>query len=502
VRLGQVKVLILSGSGGQFGSDVRRERFKSLILVVLFIISILQVGIIWNNEDHSSPFYFVTKYLNIPQARPERGTVDEADLGAGAKQILLNPFRITLCTGDEHYTVPRSSEEFNKIKETVFLLIEEVMGGRALRKDIEQETWNSLVSRKSILFEFDVPIPLDAVKWAIDYYNTSSDAPENVWKILVIPRESSGVGFYVLTSRGAIQFAPKSVSMSSLEKLYSETLTATDANNLNTIEYSTIHEFGANSYPGFRGDVMGAIFGRKSTLFRNLKSSVLFFVRSAELANTVLGDDINSYSRSNESGADMMIYKNFSNLYRFYSNGIMEYSYIPSVVVQDKGDVYSALTHALVFVQRIKNGLLDEPELYLSGISQDEASWQFTFDYIFGDFPVFFYHELKMMDEVVIQENAVVIRANDKRIISCKWALVDIYFGNDIKELNTAFDTIDVTNISRMSVDDISIVYYFDMTGDGRKQSGGDINQAWPVWRIEDPEGGRLFIPLREASKK
>ena len=479
---------------------MKKERFKSFVLIVLLIISVLQMGIIWSNDDHSSPFYFAARMLNIPGSWPERAAAEAPGWNPDAKHILLNPFRVSLSTGDEHYIVPRNSEGFASIKDTVYSLFEEALEGRAQRRDLPEGAWETIVSRRSILFEFKMPIPLDVIKWGIDFYNVSSGAPADIYKVLIIPREGAGVGFYILTSTGVIHFLPRTVTVAEIERLYAAALEAIDVDNMNVIKYAMVHEFGGHAYPGFRGDVKGNIYGRQSTIFRNLKHAVPFFVRSAEFANTVLGDDINSYSRQNEGVNNTMIFKNFSNLYRFHGSGLMEYSFIPTVSPHDKGDIFLALSQSMTFIQRIKNDLLREPELYLSGISQDEASWQFTFDYIFGDFPVFFYNETVMMDEVLVQDNALVIRANGKRAISCRWVLVDMFFGNDIRELQTAFDTIDVTNFSRMSVDDISIVYHFDMTDEGRQPGeGASIRPAWPVWRIEGPGGEAQFVPLRET---
>ena len=478
---------------------MKKERFKSFILVLLLIASVFQVGILWSGSDYSFPFYYAASVFNPPQDNISAAYPDIPDVDADAKQILLNPYRVTLCDGEGHYVIPRKSEEFNDLKEISFLLFEDILNERAVRKDIGEEAWSALVSRKSILFEFKVPIAKEAIMWSIGFYSASSGAPDDVHKMLVIPKEGATVGLYALTSNGAVQYAPRSVSVSVMEKLFSETLSVIDIESVNVTKYATVSEFGANSYPGFRGDVLANIYGRKSTSFNTLMYTVPFFVRSAELSYMVLGDEINSYSRSNESDNNMMIFKNYSNVYRFNNHGIMEYSYIPSVQPQDKGDLFVALSNAMAFVQRIKNNLLSEPELYLSSMSQDETSYQFTFDYIYGDFvygdyPVFFRHESRHMEETITQENAIVVSANSRRTLACSWAIVDMYFGSDSQNFQTAFDTINVTNISTMQVDDISIVYYFDMNS--YMDQNNTAMPVWPVWRIEGTEGSAEYIPM------
>ena len=82
----------------------------------------------------------------------------------------------------------------------------------------------------------------------------------------------------------------------------------------------------------------------------------------------------------------------------------------------------------------------------------------------------------------------------------CRWALVDMYFGSGLKNLLTAFDTIDVTNFSRMSVDDINIVYQFDMNN--YKDQTDTAGPVWPEWRIESPENGTVFIPMRDGGEQ
>jgi hypothetical protein len=474
---------------------------------------------------------------------------------ADAKQIILNPYRATLCDGEQHYTIPRSGEEFTNIKEASFIFHREILSQRAQKRDISLDVWNAMVSKPSILLEFKVPIPQDVIKWAVDNYSASSSAPNDVQKLLILPKDGSNVGLYVQSSSNEVfYYTSNEISTPVMENYYSGALTAINLDDANVIKYATIYEFGADSFPGFSGDVMGNIYGKRSTMFRNFKYEVPFSHRGPEIANTVLGDDINSYSRSSEVGGDLLLFKNFSNLYRVHSDGIMEYSYIPTANAQDKGDIYSALSNAMGFVLKIKTNLLDEPELYLSGMSQDDASYQFTFDYIHFDFPVYFSHKATRMGEVIVQSNAVVIQSNGKRVISCRWALVDIYRGTEIRNLQTAFDTIDAANIFSMSVSDISIAYHFDMNSDreqagsadrsdkgaadrpdqgstgrpdqgnagrpdqgnegrpdqgstgmsdqgnaGRPDQGNAGRPAWPEWRIEDPERGAFIIPMREG---
>jgi hypothetical protein len=426
---------------------------------------------------------------------------------ADAKEIILNPYRATLCNGEEHYVIPRNGEEFANIKEASFIFYKEILSQRAQKRDISLDTWNSMVSKPSILLEFKVPMTQEVIKWAVENYSTNTSTPNDVQKMLIIPKDGMNVGLYVQSSSNeTFYYTSKDIGTPVMEENFSKAFTAIDADNNNVIKYATINEFGADGFPGFKGDVMGNIYGSRSTIFRNFKYEVPFPHRGPEIANTVLGDDINSYSRSNEEGGDLLVFKNFSNLYRFHSDGIMDYSYIPTANVQDKGDIYAALSNAMNFVLRIKSNLLDEPELYLSGLSQDDSSYRFTFDYIHFDYPVYFSHKTKLMGEVVEQSNAVVIRANSKRVITCSWALVDIYRGTEIRNLQTAFDTIDAKNIFSMTVSDISIAYHFDMNSDRDQADGADrLGQgyagktAWPEWRIEDPERGTFIIPMREG---
>jgi hypothetical protein len=98
-------------------------------------------------------------------------------------------------------------------------------------------------------------------------------------------------------------------------------------------------------------------------------------------------------------------------------------------------------------------------------------------------------------DDLEVYQNAITILANESRVVSCRWTLVDLFFGSDVKKIQTYFETIDSDqNLPSMSVDDIRIAYYVDMNA---YDSNAEI---WPVWALESAPGEIRMIPMRDGS--
>jgi hypothetical protein len=465
----------------------------------------LQVGILWNNDGRSSPFYFAAGLLGLrTEASGGRAGLDaEADPAGGglsaAAAVLLNPFRITVCDGDEaHFLLPRKSDLFAEVVGDSRRYCEEILSQKPVR-ELDASEWAGLAMRRSILVEFKVPVRQDMLKWAINLYSTASNAPQQMDKLLIVPDGSAAgqvVSLYVLAGGKIVQFHSASADCARMRGQLDASLKALSADGQNVASYKMISEFGGSRFPGFRSDVFCVVDGQKTNIYRKLKYSAPTDVRDkSELENIILGNDVYSYSRSLDF-SDTLVFKNITSLYRLGKDGFMDYSYTSAAQPFEKGSLVGALRNAIEYVLNIETRLLGGAELYLSGVYEGESdsAYRFTFDYILDDYPIYFQYLQKQGDSTLVYQNAISVAASESRTLSCKWALVDLFFGTDVKRLQTYFQTIDSgESLTDMSVSDISIAYYIDMN------SYTGSSSLWPVWALEMDNGEIQMIPMRDG---
>ena len=474
-----------------------KERIKSIVLFILLIASVMQAGMLWNNIDHSFPFYYIAAHFS--NAQKQLATDSALQEIPDGVQIALNPYKISVCDGEEtHYIVPRKSETFTRLLETNIQFYEEILSDNGI-KELALEEWGNLVSRKSFLVEFKVPLQQDVIKWAIDLYNNTSTAPNEIQKLLITLNEGIDgqvVRLFVLTPNKIIQYHSKTVRFDFMQQLFTECVNDIESDSLNIAQYKTIGEFGGSGFPGFNSDVLCVIEGQKSKMFRKLKYAVPSDIRDkAELENTILGDDIHSYNRALDF-SNTLVFKNITSIYRLYKDGLLEYNYTPVVQINEKGAMTKSLANTLHYVQNIETNLLGSADLYLSGISEDPSglTYRFTFDYILDDCPVLFQYTQRQGEAANEYRNAITIQANESRIISCRWLFVDLYFGTDIQKMQMYFETIDIgESLTKLSIKDINVAYYINMNQYNNNSS------IWPVWMLESADGEIKTVPMREG---
>ena len=476
-----------------------KERVKSVLLFILLLSSIVQVGMLWNDLEHSFPRSFFSDLLPGWFGQTEELSGADNGLPAGA-EIIIKPYTITVCDGEEsHYLLPRKSEAFAQMLSFGMLFYEEILTVRPTL-ELPLEDWGKLVSRKGVLLDYKVPIRRSMLQWTIDLVHSAAGAPAEIEKLLVTVNDGADgqtVRIYVRTSSQILQVLSKRVTYQDMLSLIHDSIANIEEDSLNSTKYKIISEFGSRGFPGFASDVLCVVEGQKTKMFRKLKYAIPTDIRDkTELENAILGDDIHSYNRSLDY-SDTLVFKNITSIYRLKHDGLMEYDYIPAVQDHEKGSLEGALRNALAFVHRIETGLLGSAELYLSGIYEYESDsvYRFTFDYILDDHPLLFQYSHKQGEQNMVYRNAITVFSNETRNISCRWLMVEPYFGNDIIRAQTYFETIDSEEgLTTLDVDAISIAYFVDVN------QYDDNNPAiWPVWALSSPDGEIRIVPMREG---
>ena len=215
-----------------------------------------------------------------------------------------------------------------------------------------------------------------------------------------------------------------------------------------------------------------------------------------EIAIAILGNEKESFDRYIESNA--LVFKNINNTYRLYNDGLLEYKYVPGVEDQEKGDIGEAFEKAYFFINRVKNSFIDaDDSLYLKNIKDDNPNYyEFIFDYKADELPVYINFDAKGKDKEPLK-NALTIKVDSKRIIECRWYIINIEENRTQREYNVYFQDM---------LDDLSKKYGRQKLGDFNIKNvtraylinDNAFNTFSPVWIIENPNEEYYYVELKE----
>lgn len=474
-----------------------KEKVKSIILVILILTSLVQVGILWVYQSHRLPFSFFSTVFG-------RNSIDDnIDIEQKARKEILIPYRIIVSNGNNtHWLLKRNDEIFhilwNEGQEYVKRALNE--GGGQI---VDLNIWGKLVVSKSFVFEFKEGIKSNLVRWFLNIpLASSAEHSESIRKIIILPDEDINKNntVYILTNKNLykyiLPFAKNNMSREEYKKIVNRLEL-----DKNLIEYNIIKEIDPNNQWPFKipSDVLCVVKGPKYKNFASVTYSFggkVFDIE--EKAAIVLGNEKESYDRYIIDRYDTLVFKNLNNTYRLYSDGMLEYKYTPGAAEQDKGDIGSAFVKAYIFINRIKNYLLDSDGIiYLAKIKEDNPNYyEFVFDYMVDGYPVYIDYELKDKDNDRDSfKNAITIKVDSKRIIECNWLLISIDKNKDNKEYNVYFQYM-LDEISKkygkqkfndFAIGNTMVAYLID-SGYSRKID--------PIWIINKPDNSYYHVPM------
>jgi len=481
---------------------LNRERLKTYGLIILFFISILQVGILWAYQNHGFPTSFLLGFSNG----------QKTSLSENSEQY-FKPFRIIASSGDEsHWIIDEKSAAYNQVWNDVKnFYLEAILNTKpADSYPLTDEAWGDLVSKKAFILDFRTYISTELLVRFLHIKNPPYKEPGGIYKMAMLPWEDINNNLTVYINDGARIYKyilPFQGNASSKMEGYEDIFTAMrqDAANIDYSIKSEADPSNKGHYP-ISGDVLFIAKGPKYSEFKQVEclAPEAFTVRDPgrtteldKLAGIILAGDKSLYDYApNTSGA--IVFKNLSNLYRVYGDGLLEYKYLSASEEVDRGSLADAMEKAADFVEKRKQ-LVSGAAIYLSGINTGEKGYyEFTFDYLVMGKPVYFDYKIKSADTAnpVVLHNAITVRVNGRRVINAWWVVKRFEPGRDVR-LNVRFDNLlknaHMGNIILKDekdslINDISIAYKID----------GYSEKAVlePVWVIAEDSGKSCAIPM------
>lgn len=468
---------------------INREKLKTYILVVLVVTSIIQVGILWDYQSHGFPTNFLTVFFNTINAV-------SADSPEKAREEFFSPYRIIASNGSQsHWLIDRDDEFFSQLWYEAESYLSRSLDTKPVLT-LPYEDWGDLVTRKVFVFEFKNNINMDLIKWFLDKSKIESALVTGVHKIIIAPWDDVDeniITIYILDSKGIYKYAMRFNSSEADGEFYDKLLSDLESSRkYKQRQYWVIKEFDPSmkKLGSLDPDILCAVpDSPRYRGYNKLSWSVPSGISDLKyMAEAVLGNEMVSFDRSIDI-YDTVVFKTTDNIYRIYKDGLLEYKYIPGVQDGDRGNAGSAFLNAFRFINRIKKNLVSGADIYLSGVEKRGGSvYRFTFDYMVDDVPVVMNYGPRGKDSMPVT-NAIVITANGRRVLKCRWMLKHFKLENETGDYDVYLDTLSSSvNLSRLAADDITVSYVVE-SDKGRNMD--------PSWVVEKHGGEILVVPLQ-----
>ncbi|HHW49711.1 MAG TPA: hypothetical protein GXX14_13995 [Clostridiaceae bacterium] len=474
---------------------LKNERIKSYILIVLIILSFIQIGILLSYQSHGLPIGFfasIFRSVGKPDFVSFKNIRDE----------YFVPFRLAVSDGQSsHWLIDKDDELYKKIWDGTKTYLNTALSGKQPSGGdiwpVEQK-WAELVIKKGILVEFRSSIGIGLIKWFLDINAENAGGPYGVHKIMVIPGD--GVverSTYLYITDG--QMVYRYIIYNSISELIGDGFDGI-INKLKTDKKYELKSYWvmknidpANKLPfTYSPEILCVVQRPAYRNYRNISYLVpekIFSAGSDEVAELVLASEKFSYDGSVDY-EDTIIFKNQDNLYRIYKNGLLEYRYISSHERVSEEEIDEAFVQACSFIKRISENFVSGAGIYLSGarMNRTQGTFEFRFDYMVDEIPVVFDYN-SGMGGGKSASNAIVIEANGKRVLYCKWMLKEFNQGSKVIKYDARAENVinELLKFSGLSVKDILAAYVVS------SDEGTDVG---PSWVVEKADGERHIVML------
>lgn len=479
---------------------IKSGRVKQYILIILVITSIIQVGILWNYQRRGMPTNFL---WNIISAKNNQATIDMEDF--------FKPFKIVVSGGFEnpHWVLNEEDSYYDEIWKNAKHYLKNIITQKKITDEREygESKWKDVIEKKSFIIEFKNNISSNLMAAFLGVATSGGIKPQEIYKIAILPAENinNNVNVYIYDGEKVylytMSFYDKGLSRWDYDLIIEELY---EAKKESFEVVSEIIRSTDRSPFYFKPDVLIVAKGNKYRSFRNAISSIPFDMpdldsKSSEdidlIAEEVLGNEKDSFIQSVDM-EDVIVFKNFSNRYNIYKDGLLEYKYLSVIGKRDKGNETEAFKKALEFI-KIRGNLISDVDIYLAKAVDEGEYYSFYFDYKFNNMPVVVNgYPVKNSDKRL--NHAINISANSKRVLSCEWVLRNFKAGDEVLELNMNFgdlldDTFEMyTDLATggFSIKDKNVSYEIKYSV--------NTESIVPTWVIEGIDGRRYIVPMKE----
>lgn len=392
----------------------KKEKIKTRVLVFLVALSIIQIGIHWNSQTQGLPFNFISAFFSgNDKALP----LDVETL----EEKYFKPEAVIVSIGTNHWRLDERDSQYYKVWEDIRANYLPVMIRQKAEKILPKEEWSNIIRSRCVRIDFFVNWPGNVVQW---FGNTKPGETKNfegIKSIAVVPEDdvNQAVNIVYVYDEKQVYRYQIDIKNEFLPKSYYAKL-ADELTNKNKPRQSLL-----SSYPNFvsEKDIFVPKPGDEGHNYSSIEVSIPepVVLNRANIENYSIQDSILlqqkvSLSAQYNDNSDNALFTDTENLYRLFSNGVLEYKYIPADTAQ-AGEASAALNHALNFIEH-RRSLIGEADIVLTGLVSEKKYYLLEFSYKLNG--VFIYcsdnHDKGISAPIVM-------KVNSERILECRWVL-------------------------------------------------------------------------------
>ena len=473
---------------------INKERLKTCILLVLLATSLVQVGILWDYQNHGFPINFFMSVINVIKG-PASGAYD-ADM---ASEEFFKPFRIVVSGGGKsHWLIDRRNELYGELWNEAKTCLRSIMASPRKSYEICNGDWGDIAVKKGAAFEFKTSVRAALLRWFLELPESGPDEPSGIRKMKLVPGYSNEARgqVYILDGNTIYRYdaeigGGKNGSANAVEYAIAK-LEQDKRNDIKA--YSVFREVNPWGKINISQDALCVMGGTKYRQFRSVNYSVPEKASNFDhMAGVIFrGNEKDSYNLYRDAN-DTIAFINPGGMYRIYAGGLMEYKYMAGSASADKGAVSAAFDKAARFIGRIAKQLPQGADIYISSITEEKDFYRFSFDYIVEGLPVYFNFKAPSRggEPAAAVRHAITVEADGKRVLGCRWMLKKFEQGGTVGSYNVNLvDILDLSakyNRNEDFVKDMGVAYVVE-ADDGR--------EIEPVWVLELAESGIDFVRM------
>lgn len=392
----------------------KREKFKTRILILLIILSIIQIGIHLDSQTQGFPFNFISAIF-IGEGKPLSLDVETI------KEKYFKPEAVIVSIGTNHWRLDERDSQYFKVWKDISDNYIPMMMGQKAEKVLPKEEWPDIISSRCVRIDFLVNWPSGIINWLEKTKSGDARNFEGIKSIVIVPEDNVNQAVntvYVYDEKQIYQYQID-LKNEFLPKRYYTNL-ADELTNKNKPRQSLL-----SSYPNFQSDkdIFVPRPGEQGYNYSQIEVDIPepVVLNRANIENNSIQDSILlqqkvSLSAQYTDNSDNALFTDTENLYRLFRDGVLEYKYIPANTAQ-AGEVSKAFNHALNFIEH-RRFLVGEADIVLTNIIPEKKYYLMEFSYKLNG--VFIYYSDSGGDKI---SAPIVIKANSERILECRWVL-------------------------------------------------------------------------------
>jgi regulatory protein YycH of two-component signal transduction system YycFG len=161
----------------------KKERIKTRVLVLLVALSIIQIGIHWNNQTQGLPFNFIS---SIFSGNGKTLSLDVETL----KEKYFKPEAVIVSIGTNHWRLDERDTQYHRVWKDIRDNYLSVMIRQKAEKILPKEEWLKIIRSRCVRIDFLVNWPGGIVHWFGNTKPGDSKSFEGIQSIVIVPDDN------------------------------------------------------------------------------------------------------------------------------------------------------------------------------------------------------------------------------------------------------------------------------------------------------------------------